>query len=128
MNMIRYISGAVAVLGMTILLGNGAAVAVAESDDYEVWVEGVMQDGMMVVSATAVAEKDATVTYELIAEKKSAGGIKARTRQSGKVILKTGVEKELCVLKIDKDQAARHYFMVKIYSGKTIVAEASTKY
>ena len=126
MKMIRYISGAVAVLGMTMLLGNGAAVA--ESDDYEVWVEGVMRDGMMVVSASAVAEVDSTVTYELIAEKKSANGNNARTRQSGKVILKTGVEKELCVLKIGKGQAADHYFTVKLYSGRTVVAEASTKY
>ncbi len=116
----------VAVMGLSLLFGNGAAVA--ESDEYEVWVEGVMEQGMMVVSATAVAEKDATLTYELITEKKSTNGNQARTRQSGKVILKSGVEKELCVLKIGKDKAEQHDFSVKLYSGQTIVAEASTNY
>jgi len=114
------------VLGLSLLLVNGSAVAA--SDDYEVWVEGVMQDGVMLVSATAVAEKDTTVTYELLAEKKSAGDSRPRTRQSGKAVLKTGIEKELSVLKIGKDQAAHHYFTVKLYSGRTVVAEASTKY
>jgi len=83
---------------------------------------------VMIVSASAVVKRDATVTYEMITEKHSDGGNKARTRQSGKVDLKAGVKKELCEVKLGQEQAADHYFTLKLYSGKVVVAEESAKY
>ena len=115
------------ILGLILLSGNGAAVA--ENDDYEIWIDGIWKNStVMTVLASAVVKKDATVTYEMLTETHSDGGNKARTRQSGKVNLKAGVKKELCEVKLGQKPAADHYFTVRLYSGRTVVAEASARY
>ena len=107
------------------LLESGTACA---SDDYRVWVEPRIENGLWVVTARAASTKSEMLHYELIARKQGDGNNKSSVHQSGKIAFQQGDEKVLGKLKMGRQQAAHYVFSVKLYSGKEVVAQAIAEY